>query len=1071
MMPYYVGKDIKPDFSDKILRKGESYSIRFDGEGLNKKNHHRLYFTCEDRMHYMFKDEPYGDKLYMLIEDSLNTEKALYDRYCLDLSEKCFRPFPKRAVTKLLWNSCIGVYDMGEVDEKWHVGIFAKAENLVIGEGGYLRLRYESWYKKQGVHPAETGASPDEIILIDIPEGSYDYTEFADWVKITEKTACIIVTVEGMGYQGEIYVERPHLTASNGDNLLPAFDVIVPCERDYTNVTGHSWLGQSLSKKEWPQFRMQLNGTVFFEGETFLRIHRYSPVEITIPDGLLQEENELTITYISDYRDTVPLAIREMKLLEKEKAPYHLHFCPETAVYGKEIPLLIETEQDHMSFSLKSDVLRITGESCFEKKGLHVLKLTGEHYSNHMEFVLLAEGCEVAAEIRKVIVKAEDHVVCGSGDLIYIDNSDVQAVSDYIEWTLANKIDNLLTIRPAYRWGGHRVINPAVWELFCRICNEMGIDYVNMSDGRDLPGQQCNPSPRMLAGEHYQGLQLHERDGQLFYWAVTPKETCPTTDVFFDLLQRFYRESPDTTEKTFRTGNILMQRGTMALRRDIDCRPDMKEAHDCALHALRILQGGDVPRHTGPSVMFKYFYEAGFEWTGAETMDSAVEPLLAFLRGAAKVYGKTRTGVHHAVQWSTQPHDTEERYRRYMLANYVPYMQGATDINTEEGFWFLEARYTYHNRFSPACKNHVAQQKKLYRFITNHSRTGRYEVTTALIHGRYDGWNGFSGRNLFGMPQLQAGDAERSWKLLKIFYPLCRVEKEGMATVGNYPEGYGKPIGLLSGTPRGNVDVVPMEKGDYSEYKLLCFAGYNAAEAEDMDRLYRYTAEGGILVACWPHFSTVTYRPDIEEGRINVIQHPLTMALTDEIPVFTDGMCVNITKKAAILSRTENGIPLVAEVPVGKGRVVLVNTVKYPGEETILPIYQDLILKLHTEIAAEEAVEVICGEDVEYTRYLQEDGSVHLYITPVDWYNDPAPKRYARLRIGKDLYDISLNFGAITKIVVKDGIAAWPAEEDFEVLSVNPVKVQGDGRTTVYIAGGGTVAEKTIDIEKEAVII
>ena len=61
--------------------------------------------------------------------------------------------------------------------------------------------------------------------------------------------------------------------------------------------------------------------------------------------------------------------------------------------------------------------------------------------------------------------------------------------------------------------------------------------------------------------------------------------------------------------------------------------------------------------------------------------------------------------------------------------------------------------------------------------------------------------------------------------------------------------------------------------------------------------------------------------------------------------------------------------------------------------------------------------------------------------------------------------------GVITKIVVKNGIAAWPEKEDFEILSVNPVKVQGEGKTTVYIAEGGTVAEKTVDIGKEAVVI
>ena len=102
-MPYSIKKDLNPELCDIILRKNKECTFEFDAKNLDKSAHHRLYLTIEDRMSTIFKDEPFGDKLYHLIEDSLNPDEAELDRYCLDMSEKTPRQFMRCAVMKRMW--------------------------------------------------------------------------------------------------------------------------------------------------------------------------------------------------------------------------------------------------------------------------------------------------------------------------------------------------------------------------------------------------------------------------------------------------------------------------------------------------------------------------------------------------------------------------------------------------------------------------------------------------------------------------------------------------------------------------------------------------------------------------------------------------------------------------------------------------------------------------------------------------------------------------------------------------------------------------------------------------------
>lgn len=1070
-MPYVKKANVKPDLADCVLRTGQEGAWRFSGEDLTLPAHHRLYFTCEDRMYYGWKDEPTFDKQCMLIDDSLDQAHAAFDRYCLNLSSEKPRPFVRRAARKVTFPPVISVYTQAGYTEEWTLGIRARVAGFKVNEGGWLHIRLDRWEKREGIDKRMTDCEPTETVILEIPEGTYDYQNLLLPVRIPQSTACIIYTVEGLGYSGEVYLESPSLTSSTGINVIPCFNLTVP------RLENMAWMGQSLSYKEWPRFKIDINGITVFEDETFLRIHRYSPVELDIPAGVLTNgENTLSITYTSQYHDVVPVAIREIHILEKPSRLFSIVSCPEVAVWQAPIPILLETEAPDLTLSWESDNLEPVEPLEFPEAGLNVALFRAKRFENDMKLTLRCGEAEAACRIAQSVRGGADPILTGSGDMIYIDNSSLRDTEDYLAWFLENRLGNLITIRPAYRWGGHRTIEPALWQRLTALYTKLNIHYSHMSDGRDLPGIACNPHPSMLAGSHFLGRQLHERDGQLFYWGFPTYSTLPVNDVFYDITQRMYRETPDTVEAGHKVGAVMVNGGKVCEVRYVDCQPDMKDAHDTALKSLKIVRG-DYPRHTGPSVMFKYFYEAGFEWTGAETMDSSHETLLSALRGAAKAYGKKSTGVHLAVQWSTHPHNTQQRFRRYLLALYVPYLQGVTEVNTEEGWWFQESWFSFFNRFCDGCIGHRMMAQRFYRFVSTHTRTGRYYTPYAFLHGRYDGFYNFGmSQNLFGMPHLQAGEAEDSWKLLKLFYPLNHVrdamDREHSVT-GYFPEGTDHPRGCYSGTPRGNVDTLPIEKGVYNDYKLLCFAGYNAADKEDFDNLLGAVEAGRVLLGAWPHFSTTTWKMNVDNHNHTYLDHPLVRMLSQETPQFVQAhlggaeitVCQNPPAGSQVLETTDEGLPLVYSIPCGEGKIVFVNCVAYPGNAIIRPVYERALCQCRDDLAFQEPSEIFCGENVQYAIYLQEDGSRHYYLTPVDWYRDPEPLRSFTLRVGKEQYPMSLPFGQIRKLVVSGDVAAWTVEDTAEVVSVTEgeITVQGRGFVTLRVVRNGREEEMIAD--------
>ena len=683
------------DNKDILIRPGKSYNMDFELKNAEKAD--RIFMTGETGIFYQWKTESEYEYLYRRLDDSLSSVEANKGRFALDMSAENF-DFPKIAYHKIVWKPSF--YGEGNV---WRTGISVKAENLKIHTGGYLRLLVEIRYNN-GVDKRITYATPDLTATINIPEGSYDWQEFnALFDEIDFPIANVCFYVEGMHYSGKVFFESPYFCSENNINLLPDFTISTYDKPRF------NWLGVNLSKVEWPKFTVKLNGKVIFDGEIFERCHRYSEWEFSVPKNTFKNgKNALEITHTSDYRDAAPYHLHELGIVSLNND--FLVSCPQIINVGSPFSVLVKSKTDNVEYTLENapSYLKPIGSLMCDKAGLNVLQFICSKPVNNIKFSLVADNIKEECHIERCVIREEDGVITGTGDAVYLNQNDTD-FENFISWYLSNNIGNMITFRPTYRWSGTRAVNSVLWEKTAKLLDELGIKYVLMRDGRELPGCNANPIPSELNSKNYLGRQNHEIDGAYVYWLVGDPSNNHNLQLFYDLFVRFSLIDRERMDVRFTPETYRSREGKIDLYRDHTVKRDMEAIANSLVNGLSISRG-DSERHTGPATVYKYFYQAGYSWTGAELMDSSTELTNSALRGAAKVYGGPKGG-HLAMQWSTSPNNTIEHCKRYRLALYLSYMQDIDDINTEEGLWRLEEYFSNYNRHSDACVSHLKEKQ------------------------------------------------------------------------------------------------------------------------------------------------------------------------------------------------------------------------------------------------------------------------------------------------------------------------------------------------------------------------
>ncbi len=1065
-MSFEVFKEIYRSSEGTTLRAGgKAWGVEASLKPEENKSY-RLFTVGETEQFYLWKNEPDCPHLYRMLTDALDNEHAIRDRYCLDLSCKKFEEYKKRIFKKIPWKPVkLSYLEMEPVPTDWVFGITASAKDLKLKKDGVIQMRLDIRYAKEGTDPKSVSNDPDERIIISIPEGTYTGQRLEKQITIPSNTANVCVFIEGAGYRGGIYVEQPTLKG-NGYNLLPAFTESVA---DDTNM---DWTAQYLSRKEWPEFRVRLNGQVIYTGEIFERCHRFSEWELDLPQGLLKEDNIISYELISDYHEPLPYTIYQVGIIEQPFDELNIIAVSEIAPLGGRARVLVKTKEPDMTVTLNCKRDAITGKKqwYFKDAGLHGILIECLAPCENAEFTLSYHGKEVKGSIKRIAIKNEDKVITGTGDMIYV-HQDEKSVEEYLSWYLSNGIGDFVTIRCVYRWSGSRLMDRRMWKKFRRLMNELELKYVVMVDGRELPGLSVQPDVKMLAGKGFLGAQMHERDGAQFYWGkITPKSI--SEEQWINMMELQYKEAPENTA-SYKAESFTYHNGTMYLYADRREYDDYCEEHKKCVRSLGDVRRETDVRHTGPSTAFKYLYEAGYKWLGAETMYTSMEPLMGFLRGASKHQGTDVFGVHHAVQWSSSPHDSIAKYRRYRLALYLSYIQGATDINTEEGLWRIEEYYSGYNRFSDVCMNYMKQQQDFYRYVSSHTRSGKMYGPVALLHGREDCVLLF-GKRTWGTDK-EPTLADDSWELLKAVYPDSKPFDP--LYVHNCPEN--EKIGYYSKTPYGNVDAIPVEASRriYNDYRGLVFLGYNRFTDEDSKKLLSYIRGGGRLLLCDSHLNVSSLYSEIKSGNLKFDEDLMSFAkgepefIKDTVNGKELFVCSNIKEPTEILEATDSGRPLVCSYKIGKGEAVLFHTKEYPAHPAIRTLYEKYIEQFFTEEAQKEEIWIEAGDGIQFAVYDQADNSKHIYVLAVDWYNWEDDLRSFTLRLGDEKYACGIPFGTMLKCVCVHNIGAWAENEDGEALSVNEdsIEVQGTGRVSFALARNGAVERITVDFTENNV--
>ena len=107
------------------IRPGKSVSFSFDGSDVLGAS--RLFMTGETNISPLWKTEPDYAALYRRIDDSLRSDVANCDRFCLDMSGgRC--KYPKIAFKKLVAPLRTPMFVLKALGDKWHFGASVKDE-------------------------------------------------------------------------------------------------------------------------------------------------------------------------------------------------------------------------------------------------------------------------------------------------------------------------------------------------------------------------------------------------------------------------------------------------------------------------------------------------------------------------------------------------------------------------------------------------------------------------------------------------------------------------------------------------------------------------------------------------------------------------------------------------------------------------------------------------------------------------------------------------------------------------------------------------------------------------------
>ena len=992
-----------------VINPGESFNqkISFVKQDIPTRRLLRIVGGTKMPGHFT----PRGETLFRAFEfyindhlDSLNVSQDKYSLYFKGDNE----PYEHHAYYRLSKD----VLSTGKIS----VEINAKRNNLKVEPNGDFGVELHVYYTKKGRHHDDVYDKADDIFFMPINDGNGDFETFKKEFTPKHEVAAILVRVGGIHFNGECWLEAPHI--SMGGKALPE----IPFTRFDDKDNAHNyWVGINMVSRNWPMWRLEFKDKTIFRGNIFDRASDIADFYITLPEDVEGEGMLKLFLEKEPYKAAFPYNLHSVQLIEEPSRAFEIVSVPRYITVGDTTGILIETNQPNLTLTVSGGTALGLPEKnfTFKETGLHVIPVIAVSEAVDIPVSLSYNGETRNGQVKQTIIKGHDNIYLSSGDEIHIDNV-YEPYNHFFKWYIRERVGNWYQFRPSYQWSGVRITDEKFVKHYTHLLNQLHIPYAWQVEGRTLAATRINPTLNALQSPMFRGKQAHENDGGYYYW------------------QHFHYEGlhSDMAARTRPYGGIFAKHRPIYTDHGTFIHYDPYAVKDMSDGARRFVENlaysrGESTRHTGPSTSFRYLYQAGYEWLGAEQMYGPEELIMSSLRGTSRAYGKDNFGSLHAVQWGSFPFTDPKHALRFHMSLAVSYMHGAKHINTEEGLWTDEYANDY---FTEAGKRHMYAQHQIFDYIETHTRRGKLNPKIAVFHGRNDAWKSF-GRQT---PWSQKGDkwtfneAMQSFDLLKVFYPEHIIDGCG-------PEGW------FTSTPYGPIDLLPIEANQdiLDSYKVLIFLGWNTYNTKDFERIAKFVEKGGTLLLTAAHLNS-ELQPNI----------------TPQFPKDD-----SIIKK--LLGKDYKNLKEKTEINHGKGKVIYFPEQFYPINNKIKDEYISDMKRITSDVISSESMKawINASPYISFTPW-DEGNRRTLLLLNIDWDSEQF-SRPANLVVNNKHFEVDIDRYTIATIHSENDLAVMPRSNTSDVLNIASntnewiVTVQTTDKDIVKIYNGITGKESS----------
>lgn len=871
-----------------------------------------------------------GEELFrqseFLIDDHLDSVNVFQDRYSLYF-EGHNDPFERHAYNR------ISVPDIKP--GKIRVEIPVKRKKLSIADYGDFGIELQLYFRHPDRHPDEVYDSPDSLLYIPVPVGSGNFRLLSNEFDLPENITAILVRVGGTAFSGECWIEAPRMFQSGHKVWESPF-----VRHDARESNYNYWVGVNMSTRSWPLWELKFNGKTVFKEKVFDRASNVADFYIPLPGNVTGEGMLELALHKEAHRAAFPYEIRSLELIEETARDFEIVSLPRYVAVGDTAGILVETNKPNMELELTagSGIEFQAVNYRFKETGLHAISFTATEPGIGIPVEIKSGGDTRKADITQAVLKKKDHIYLSTGDDFYIDK-EFAPYDRFFKWYFRERAGNWFQFRPSYQWSGVRITRDEVIKHYTGLLQNLNMPYAWQVEGRTLAASRINPSLGTLSSPLFRGKQAHENDGGYYYW-----QHFHYTGLFSDMAAR-----------TRPYGGIFAKHRPIYKDYGIFIHYDPYGVRDMADGANKYVANlnysrGESTRHTGPSTTFRYLYQAGYDWLGAEQMYGPEDVVMSALRGASRAYGKKDYGSLHAMQWGSFPFTDPKHSLRFYMSLAIAYMHGSSHINTEDALWIDEYA---NDRFSESGRQHMYAQHQMLDYIETHSRQGEQDIKIAVLQGRNDPWKSFGRHSAWSQKgeKWEFSRAMESFDMLRIFYP------------GNIINSSG-PDGWFTSTPYGPVDILPIEAPlDVMErYDALVFLGWNTFDNTDFIRIGKFVERGGTLILTAAHLNS-ELQPD----------KPVSFPEEDSA----------IKKLLGLDYRYYSGKK---EIPFGKGMVIYYPDKVYPADSSVKESYELDIRRLADGTVTEQSSKAW----VKPTPWINfspwdTDSTRTLYVLNVDW--------------------------------------------------------------------------------------